>query len=137
MGWISPTGFEAGNWLLEARAYDGEVGTGHFAYEDGLDETHQLRLWLPSLTLANAVRFYAQCEKSNPKIAFLGYDPEAPPNGDWVALIPYTSFPNLTWTEMPFATRLITGIGILLKHSSIGYQRLHEIEVWQAKGFVG
>jgi len=123
--------------MSEVRAYDGEVGTGHFAYENGLNETHALKLWLPSLTLANAVRFYAECEKENPEIGFLGYDPEAPPNGDWVALIPYTSFPNLTWTEMPFATRLITGIGILLKHSSIGYQRLHEIEVWQAKGFVG
>lgn len=138
MGWISPTDFEDTEWSLEARAYDREIGSGHYAYENGLDETHQLSLWLPGLMLVSKIRFYAECEKSNPQIAFTGFDPDLPFGGDWDALVPaYIDFTNLTWTEVSIEPRSITGIGVLLKHIGIGYQRLHEIYVWQAKGFVG
>jgi len=131
MAWIRPIDFEAGLWQDEYRAYDGKVGAGYYTYENGLDETHQLRLWLPGLMLVSKIRFYAECEKSNPQIAFTGFDPEAPPDGDWIALVPaYIDFTNLTWTEVSIEPRSITGIGVLLKHIGIGYQRLHEIEVW-------
>lgn len=132
MAWISPTGYEAGSWTYEERAYDGEVGAGHYAYQNGTGWSDYLTLTLTSTVRTNKVRFYAECQYSGKQIDIDVYDPIL---DLWVGMY-QGSFTNLQWTEKTLNLRVISKVRIRLYHGQSGYRCLHELEVWEVEASV-